>query len=127
MSTNYYWAELGDDDSIRAHIGKTSNAGQACNECGIARMANSDFMHYGEMGRRDHGDTCPMCDEPWTGTATTFTWTAFSHRWRLERLVQDGDEAPVVIDEYGVPMSAAEVFARLPSVTIHRLSSVEFC
>ena len=132
MGTNYYWikrADGADEDSIEAHIGKTSSAGAACDECGVAKRTHSDFMHYGAQGPypRQHGNTCPMCDKPWTGRAMSFIWTAFSHRWRLEALCRDGDETPTVVNEYGVTMCAAEVLAHMPPVTIHRLSSTEFC
>ena len=50
MSTNYYWISREDgvdEDDIRVHIGATSAAGPACNECGVAKQACSDVMHYG--------------------------------------------------------------------------------
>ena len=132
MSTNYYWiAREGgvDEDDIRVHIGKTAGAGDACNECGVAKQAHSDSMHYGDRAPypRLHGDTCPMCNKPWSGRAMSFIWTALKHRWRLEALAGAADGVACVVDEYGRTLTAQQLLALMPPVTIHRLSSTDFC
>ena len=121
MSTNYYWiAREGgvDEDDIRVHIGKTAGAGDACNECGVAKQAHSDSMHYGDRAPYPHlhGDACPMCDEPWSGRAMSFIWTAFKHRWRLEALAATPATEGVacVVDEYGQTLTAQQLLDRMP-------------
>lgn len=135
MSTNFYWIKNPESkESIHVHIGKRSAAGLFCWKCGIGQCKWSRDVHQGP-GRMELGtfDTCPGCGNSFEikatgwdhtagvelgfaksrnlsrtgiGTASSFTWTMLSHKWKLQSMITD--DRKVIRDEYGDEYTARE-------------------
>jgi len=148
MGTNYYWKDnlavvegklvevdpLDEISSLHRHIGKMSSAGTYCTVCGTTLcLGGSEDIHH---SRGVWLDECPSCgaDASKAGQqghpiqfCNSFTWTLFSHRAVMERLVEQGRASEkLIVDEYGKELSPEEFLAMVREIPYHYQYPREF-
>ena len=123
MGTNFYWTGDEQSDDVHVHIGKRSAAGAYCWDCGATLcLGGTNDIHTSDA---TWSKNCPAChrsadggnisgaaavelgftrvgpDKQGITSCSSFTWTMLSHKWKLEKMREEGCLDVCVEDEYG--------------------------
>lgn len=119
MGINYYWIDESDcekfkeepclyyDIPIKYHIGKKSNAGYYCYDCGISRHENTAYVHSARNDYIKFGN-CPGCEKEFTECTYSFTWTMMKQKKKIEDYIAKNDHSKHIVNEEGVQISCQE-------------------
>ena len=134
MSTNYYWKKVPEyflehfsnidttsDESPYLHIGKRSNAGAFCPDCGTTLCKKGTSMAHNNLS--DWYDKCPCCGKIVTTGITDFMWTMFRHKYIIEELLHseklDVVKDKLIVDESGNELTLS-AFKKIYDTPIQR-------